>query len=32
MIKGLYETHLYIENLERSIDFYKSTLDFKKCY
>lgn len=23
MIKGLYETHLFVENLERSIDFYK---------
>ena len=24
MIKGLYETHLFVENLERSIDFYKT--------
>jgi len=31
MIKGLYETHLYVENLERSIDFYKNTLDLKQC-
>lgn len=26
MIKGLYETHLFVENLERSIDFYENTL------
>ena len=26
MIKGLYETHLLVENLERSIDFYKNVL------
>ena len=26
MIKGLYETHLSVENLERSIDFYKNVL------
>jgi hypothetical protein len=24
MIKGLYETHLFVESLERSIDFYKN--------
>jgi catechol 2,3-dioxygenase-like lactoylglutathione lyase family enzyme len=32
MIKGLFETHLYVENLERSIDFYGKTLELKKCY
>lgn len=26
MIKGLYETHLFVQDLERSIDFYKNTL------
>lgn len=26
MIKGLYETHLFVENLERSIEFYKNKL------
>ena len=26
MIKGLYETHLHVENLERSIDFYTNIL------
>ncbi|GGI56253.1 VOC family protein [Winogradskyella haliclonae] len=31
MIKGLYETHLFVENLERSIDFYKNTLGLKQC-
>ena len=31
MIKGLYETHLFVENLERSIDFYSNTLGLKQC-
>lgn len=31
MIKGLYETHVFVENLERSIDFYKNTLELKQC-
>lgn len=31
MIKGLYETHLFVENLERSIDFYKNTLGLQQC-
>lgn len=31
MIKGLYETHLFVENLERSIDFYKNVLNLKQC-
>jgi catechol-2,3-dioxygenase len=32
MIKGLYETHLDVENLERSIDFYKNILGLEHCY
>lgn len=32
MIKGLYETHLFVENLERSIDFYKTALGLLPCY
>ena len=31
MIKGLYETHLYVENLETSIKFYKEVLGLKQC-
>ncbi len=31
MIKGLYETHLFVENLERSIDFYKNVLELEQC-
>ncbi len=31
MIKGLYETHLFVENLERSINFYGNTLELKQC-
>ena len=31
MIKGLYETHLFVENLERSIDFYQNILGLTKC-
>lgn len=31
MIKGLYETHLYVENLERSIDFYSNVLNLEQC-
>lgn len=31
MIKGLYETHLYVEDLERSIEFYSKTLGLKQC-
>ncbi|WP_296378145.1 VOC family protein [Winogradskyella sp.] len=30
-IKGLYETHLFVENLQRSVDFYKDTLGLKLC-
>lgn len=32
MIKGLFETHLYVEDLERSIDFYKNVLGLEQCY
>lgn len=31
MIKGLYETHLFVENLERSIAFYSKALGLKQC-
>ncbi|WP_430408434.1 VOC family protein [Kordia sp.] len=31
MIKGLYETHLFVENLERSIEFYSKILGLKQC-
>ena len=30
MIKGLFETHLYVENLERSIDFYANVLGLEQ--
>jgi catechol 2,3-dioxygenase-like lactoylglutathione lyase family enzyme len=32
MIKGLYETHLFVENLERSIEFYENILGLEQCY
>lgn len=32
MIKGLYETHLFVENLERSVDFYSNILGLEQCY
>ncbi|NAY92306.1 VOC family protein [Muricauda sp. JGD-17] len=32
MIKGLYETHLFVENLQRSIDFYGKVLGLKQCH
>jgi catechol 2,3-dioxygenase-like lactoylglutathione lyase family enzyme len=32
MIKGLYETHLYVENLENSIEFYSKILGLKQCH
>ena len=31
MINGLYETHLDVENLERSITFYSEVLGLKQC-
>lgn len=30
MIKGLFETHLFVENLDRSIDFYANTLKLEQ--
>jgi len=32
MIKGLFETHLFVSNLENSIDFYQNVLNLKLCY
>ena len=32
MIKGLYETHLFVEHLETSIDFYTNVLRLEPCY
>lgn len=31
-IKGLYETHLYVRDLDRSIEFYGNTLELEQCY
>lgn len=31
MIKGLFETHIFVEDLERSIDFYKNVLGLTEC-
>lgn len=31
MIKRLYETHLFVENLERSIDFYSNKMELEQC-
>jgi catechol 2,3-dioxygenase-like lactoylglutathione lyase family enzyme len=31
MIKGLYETHLFVEDLNRSIDFYTNVLGLQQC-
>lgn len=31
MIKGLYETHLFVEKLERSITFYATVLGLEQC-
>lgn len=31
MIKGLFETHLFVEDLERSTDFYKNILGLTPC-
>ena len=30
MIKGLFETHLFVENLERSIEFYTNVLKLEQ--
>src|SRR4051812_20587593 len=32
MITGLYETHLFVENLERSVEFYSNVLGLQQCY
>ncbi|MCH5716825.1 VOC family protein [Niabella hibiscisoli] len=32
MIQGLYETHLFVENLENSVNFYKNILGLTPCY
>ncbi|RNC85663.1 MAG: VOC family protein [Balneola sp.] len=32
MIKGLYETHLFVENIERSIKFYGEVLGLTQCH
>ncbi len=32
MIKGLFETHLHVKNLERSVAFYAKTLKLQQCY
>jgi lactoylglutathione lyase len=31
MIQGLFETHIFVEDLERSIDFYKNILGLTEC-
>ena len=31
MIKGIYETHINVENLERSLEFYKNILGLELC-
>jgi len=31
-IKGLFETHLFVESLEKSIDFYSNSLGLEQCY
>ena len=32
MIKGLFETHLFVENLEQSIEFYANVLGLTQCH
>ena len=32
MITGLYETHLFVQNLNRSIEFYNHVLGLKQCH
>ncbi|MFK8037613.1 MAG: VOC family protein [Crocinitomicaceae bacterium] len=32
MIKGLFETHLYVSDIEKSIDFYANILGLELCY
>lgn len=32
MIEGLYETHLFVASLERSVEFYQNVLGLSLCY
>ncbi len=32
MIKGLYETHLFVKELKISVDFYKNKMGLEQCY
>jgi len=32
MIKGLYETHIFVESLERSVNFYTNVLGLIKSH
>lgn len=32
IIKGLFETHLYVEDIERSIEFYANVIGLEQCY
>jgi lactoylglutathione lyase len=32
MIKGLYETHLFVKDLQKSITFYRDVLGLELCY
>lgn len=32
MIKGLYETHLFVQNLQRSIAFYSEKMELELCH
>ena len=32
MIKVLFETHLFVKNLERSIAFYGNAIELKQCH
>ncbi len=32
MIKGLFETHLFVESLEKSVNFYKNVFGLQQCY
>jgi len=32
MIKGLFETHLFVEDIERSIEFYSNKMELEQCH
>mgnify|MGYP000034503457 CR=1 FL=1 len=32
MIKGLFKTHLYVENIDRSIEFYANVIGLEQCH